>query len=229
MQDKYLKLARFYPTISAMAIPAIVATAMCFEVTMWQDSAWNIVAKLLTFAPISAIFLALGFWLTEISRYTSLMLMEGTRFSSSGEKMPTTQMLVGEKPGISAEARIILASKLKTDFSIELPTNETVDSAIRQKYCSIVALIREATRENPILAQYNQEFGFCRNYIGASIVALIILVLLLVVAICKDLPVWYPIIGIVTQLTLMFFFWKALCISGDMYANRLFHAYISKK
>ncbi len=60
MQNKYLKFARFYPTISAMAIPTVVATGMCVETGTLPDTSWNIAVKLLTVAPISGVFIALS-------------------------------------------------------------------------------------------------------------------------------------------------------------------------
>lgn len=227
MSDKYLKFARYYPTISAMAIPAVVATAMCVETGQVPDTAWSTVVKLLTFAPIAGIFVALGFWFTEISRFLSLFIMENTRFKSCGKNMPTTELLLGKKGTLSETMRHKLSDKLLKECKIALPENDVDEDEARAVCVDITGVMREKTRDNKILSQYNHEFGFCRNFIGASIVAIIILAIQIFIAIYFHMFIWWPIGGLIVQFVLCWFFWKALCISGEQYANHLIYAYIS--
>ena len=228
MSDKYLKFARYYPTISAMAIPAVVATAMCVETGQIPDTAWSTVTKLLTFAPIAGVFVALGFWFTEISRFLSLFIMEETRFKSCGKNMPTTELLLGKNGGLSESMRQKLSDKLLKDCGIALPENDMDEYDARTICVNITGFMREMTRDNKILTQYSYEFGFCRNYIGASVVAIIMLVIQIIIAAYFHLFILWPIGGLVVQLLLCWFFWRALCVSGEQYANHLIYAYISK-
>lgn len=228
MQNKYLKFARFYPTISAMAIPAVVVTTMCVETGYLPDTAWSIAVKLLTFAPISGIFIVLGVWFTEIARFLSLIIMERTRFKSSGSNMPTTRILMGLQTSISQSLRIKLSEKLFSDCGIKLPEVESQDDEAVNICINATGFMREKTRDNAILTQYNYDFGFCRNYIGGSVVAVFILLLLLSVALLYHLTLWWTIGGLLLQIIITWFFWKALCIAGDQYANHLIYAYISK-
>lgn len=228
MHNKYLKFARFYPTISAMAIPAVIATAMCVGTGALPDTAWRTAVKLLTFAPIAGIFVALGFWFTEIGRFLSLIIMEKTRFRCSGNSMPTTQILLGIKPNISQSMRIKLSEKLLSECGIKLPVAGSSDDESVAICINATGFMREKTRDNAILTQYNYDFGFCRNYIGGSAVALLILLLLLSLAIYSHLTLWWPIGGLLLQLLMTWFFWRALCVAGDQYANHLIYAYISK-
>lgn len=229
MSDKYLKFARYYPTISAMAIPAVVATAMCVETGQVPDTAWSTVSKLLTFAPIAGVFVALGFWFTEISRFLSLFIMEKTRFKSCGKNMPTTELLLGRNGDLSASMRQKLSDKLLKECGIALPDNNVDENEARTICVNITGFMREMTRDNKILTQYSYEFGFCRNYIGASMVAIIILTIQTIIAACFHLFILWPLGGLVVQLLLCWFFWKALCTSGEQYANHLIYSYISKK
>lgn len=228
MQNKYLQFARFYPTISAMAIPAVVATTMCVEAGSIPDTAWSMAVKLLTFAPIAGIFVALGFWFTEIARFLSLIIMEKTRFKSSGRNMPTTKILMGLRPNVSQSLRIKLSEKLFSESGIELPKVGSIDDESMNICINATGFMREKTRDNVILIQYNYDFGFCRNYIGGSVVAVIILLLLLSVAIFYHFTLWWSIGGLLLQSIMTWFFWRALCIAGDQYANHLIYAYISK-
>ncbi|MCM1142848.1 MAG: hypothetical protein NC453_30140 [Muribaculum sp.] len=228
MSDKYLKFARYYPTISAMAIPVVVATAMCVETGQIPDTAWSAVTKLLTFAPIAGVFVALGFWFTEISRFLSLFIMEKTRFKSCGKNMPTTELLLGKNGKLSKSMHQKLSERLLNDCEITLPGEDVDEEEARAICVNVTGLMREKTRDNKILAQYNHEFGFCRNYIGASLVAIIILAIQMCIAFHFHLFIWWPIGGLLLQLVLCWFFWKALCISGEQYANHLIYAYISK-
>lgn len=228
MQNKYLKFARFYPTISAMAIPAVVVTAMCVETGSGPNTSWNIAVKLLTFAPIASIFVALGFWFTEIARFLSLIIMERSRFRSSGRNMPTTKILMGLDTSISQSLRSILSEKLFSECGIELPKVGSLDDESLNICINATGFMREKTRDNVILTQYNYDFGFCRNYIGGSVVAVIILLILLSMAIIYHFTLWWAIGGLLLQSIMTWFFWKALCIAGKQYANHLIYAYISK-
>lgn len=228
MQNKYLKIARFYPTISAMAIPAVVATTMCVEAGSIPNTSWSIAVKLLTFAPIAGIFVALGFWFTEIARFLSLIIMERTRFKSSGRNLPTTKILLGIVPGLSQSLRSKLSEKLFSECKIELPKIGSFDDESLTICINATGFMREKTRDNAILTQYNYDFGFCRNYIGGSVVAVFILLLLLFVALFYQITLWWTIGGLLLQTIITWFFWKALCIAGDQYANHLIYAYISK-
>lgn len=228
MSNNYLKFARYYPTISAMAIPAVVATSMCVETGQVPDTAWSTVTKLLTFAPIAGVFVALGFWFTEISRFISLFIMERTRFNSCGKKMPTTELLLGKNGDLSASMRQKLSDKLLKECGIALPEDSVDDNEARTICVNITGYMREMTRDNKILTQYSYEFGFCRNYIGASVVAIIMLMIQIIIAAYFHLFIWWPIGGLVVQLLLCWFFWKALCVSGDQYANHLIYAYTLK-
>ena len=224
--NTFIKFSRFYPTVSAMVIPAIVMTLMCIEIGIVPSNSWEFVIKLLTFAPIASIFIILGFWLTEIARFVSLIIMEHTKFRQDGVKLPTTTLLSGETGNLSPLMLKKIKDKIKTDFNIEMP--ESINEDYKLLLNNIVGLIRERNRDNLVLKQYNQEFGFCRNYIGAGVIALIILIVLLIFAIATDLCVWWSVGGGFLQLLLILLFWNAMCLASRQYANYLFYVYVSK-
>lgn len=211
-----------------MAIPAVVATSMCVETGQVPNTTWSTVTKLLTFAPIAGVFVALGFWFTEISRFISLFIMEKTRFKSCGKNMPTTELLLGKNGDLSVSLRQKLSDKLLKECGIALPEYSVDDNEARTICVNITGFMREMTRDNKILTQYSYEFGFCRNYIGASVVAIIILAIQIIIAAYFHLFILWPIGGFVVQLLLCWFFWEALCVSGEQYANHLIYAYTSK-
>lgn len=154
--------------------------------------------------------------------------MERTRFNSCGKKMPTTELLLGKNGDLSASMRQKLSDKLLKECGIALPEDSVDDNEARTICVNITGYMREMTRDNKILTQYSYEFGFCRNYIGASVVAIIMLMIQIIIAAYFHLFIWWPIGGLVVQLLLCWFFWKALCVSGDQYANHLIYAYTLK-
>ena len=87
--------------------------------------------------------------------------------------MPTTKLLLwSSEKRLSANAIKTIATKLKEDFGIKLLSETKEQSNLLEAKKTIVdgvGKIREVTRNNPNLLQYNIDFGFCRNYLGGAV------------------------------------------------------------
>lgn len=67
--------------------------------------------------------------------------------------------------------------KINADFKLVLKNEaEQLENEIeaRKEIANAVQLIRNVTRDDKILLQYNIQFGFLRNFMGGMIVAFVI-------------------------------------------------------
>ena len=88
----------------------------------------------------------------------------------------------------------------------------------------------DETRNNLILLQYNIEFGFCSNYLGASVYAIPIpIVIGLVSAILGWISFWSTILMSLFQVVLSVIAFIFLKHERNAYARQLFAAFMGKK
>ena len=79
------------------------------------------------------------------------------------------------------------------------------------------------------ILQYNIDFGFCRNYLGATVYALVILLIILIINIVGWGYWLYTLIAIIIQLILGIIAFFTLKYKANAYARALFNAYIGTK
>ena len=113
----------------------------------------------------------------------------------------------------------------------ELAEEEQADIDMAKKtIVEVVYLIRQNCRGDEILRQYNIEFGFCRNYLGASVWSILFITSICIVNIFYEwLPWWTIIIAFVAQVLLMVGCYFILEARGWAYAKYLFATFIGKK
>ncbi len=88
--------------------------------------------------------------------------------------------------------------------------------------------MREVTRSNTILLQYNYEFGFCRNYLGTTVFDIVFLIISLVVnrQVClMPQAAIYVLTGILLISILLALY--SLKFRAKAYAHSLFAAFLS--
>ena len=141
-------------------------------------------------------------------------------------EMPTTQMLLWQNEIISPEYHNEIAAKVKETFGRKLPTRkeEEADHGLsKMRIVEIVSQIRQNCRGDEILRQYNIEFGFCRNYLGASVWSILFLISIGVTNIFYAwLPWWTIVVALVLQMLLMTGSYMLLEVRGWAYAKYLF-------
>ncbi len=90
--------------------------------------------------------------------------------------------------------------------------------------------IRQNCRGDKILRQYNIEFGFCRNYLGASVWSILLIIGIAVANIFRSwLPWWTLAIALIIQVLLMVGCYLLLETRGWSYAKYLFATFTGKK
>ena len=231
--DKYEKIARVYPCIAGSIIPIILSGIFIFR---FFPSGWNIwetfIAKISVFVPITVFYGALGFWCRTIIANTSKLIFQFPLFKQDETMMPTTQLISWKSTKRKSEQDIKnIAKKVKTDFGIKLfseKEEETNPDEAKRTIVDAVGKIREVTRGNENLQQYNRLYGFFRNYLGACVYAIVFIVLALIINYICLLE--YGIIlwsGLVFQLILGLISFLILKLIGFEYARALFNSYIT--
>lgn len=234
MMDKYIKIARVYPAALGM-IPTCILLAMCMEkwFSQYQDLFNNVEWVLCLIGGTALVSMAVGYLVREIFKETSKWLFQYLKFKKDETEMPSTKMLLWKNANISPAYHKQIAAKVKATFGIKLPTPEEEQADIdmaKKTIVEVVYLIRQNCRGDEILRQYNIEFGFCRNYLGASVWSILLITSICIVNIFYEwLPWWIIIIAFVAQVLLMVGCYFILEARGWAYAKYLFATFIGKK
>lgn len=231
--NKYNRIARFYPAVLGM-LPICILLAMCIGVWLprYQTLAGNVKGVLCIIGGTATVSLALGYLVSEIIRETSKVLFQYPLFKKDETEMPTTKMLLWQNEVISPAYHRKIASKVKTSFGIKLPSREeelaNPDEA-KKIIVDAVSQIRQHSRGDMILEQYNMEFGFCRNYLGASVWSIFFIFVLSIVNIIFGWLNWWALLAaLILQALLMVGCYKLLDIRGRAYAKYLFATFTGK-
>lgn len=231
--DIYEKQARVYPAIAGTIIPLLLTTAFVNAyiptgLTFWQ----SLSAHIGSLIPIALVYGALGYWARQQFIDISKLLFQHILFRWDETEMPTTQMLSwSSSKRKSSQDIMTIAKKIKKDFNIILLTEEQEKNnpiEAKKTIVDAVGKIREVTRGNENLQQYNREFGFCRNYLGACVCSIGFIIIALILNIFLN---WGYTIIIISALILQFLLgvlaFFTLKFKGDEYARALFNAYIT--
>lgn len=230
-RDKiYEKKARLYPVIVAMLIPLLLIIYLSSKMiaTFNQlEEIWNIVISII---PATLITGALMYGVKSLSRSTSKALFQFPIFKEDESKMPTTEMMLWKNKSISKQNKKLVHEKIQTDLGLILMTNiqeELEEEEARLLIADAVKRIREKTRENIILFNYNCNYGFIRNFMGANVWALVILSCIGILNCFNPLIDYKLLLGAIIILLvsypIAFFLLKQ---NGREYARQLFTAYL---
>ena len=230
--DKYIRVARVYPAILGM-LPTCILLAMCMG--EWFPQFQELVGKvkwvLCLIGGTALVSMAVGYLVSEIFKETAKWLFQNTLFKNDETEMPTTQMLLWKNAAISPAYHKQIAAKVKVVFGIKLPTQEEEQANLflaKRTIVDVVSQIRQLSRDDMILRQYNMEFGFCRNYLGAGVWSIILIISLSIANIfCGWLSWWAIVIALLIQFLLMVGCYLLLENRGWTYARALFATFTS--
>lgn len=230
--DEYVKYGRFYPTLFGMLIPFLLTFFM------FGDKLENILSIINKFTSYVGVFVmsfalygCIGYFLREISRDISKLLFQFPLFKEDETEMPTTEMLLWKNEKISDDYHNSIADKVYKQFHIHLltPEEERGDlNKAKRLIVDAVGQMRDATRHDKMLLQYNYGFGFCRNYMGASCISLLIIVILMIISCYLDLqPVCWFVIALIVQILLATGAFLMLKLRARDYAKQLLRSFCS--
>ncbi len=181
--NNYYFKARLFPTVLT-SIPAIILYNT-FVSSLYHDKLENIFSVLPTITDI-ILSSAIVFLLVQINRFLSKEIFQKFYFKDE-INMPTTNLLLKSNDELEISIKQKLEDKIKTKFGISLLSRVEESSDVlraRKLIVTVVSQIRNALRENSLLLQHNIEYGFFRNLIGGSFLAILISVIILVHSYC---------------------------------------------
>jgi hypothetical protein len=226
--DKYEKEARVFPAIVGTIIPALLTTYFVEALEIWKSIALGIGWLI----PVGLIYSALAYAFRQLAIDTSKMLFQFPLFKEDETEMPTTQLILWTSDKRVSEEEIRrIAERVEHDFGIHLfSRDEEIANLTEAKRTIVDAVgkIREVTRKNENLQQYNRKYGFCRNYLGACVWAILFIIVMLFVNFIKGMPYTHMLLwALVIQILLgvvdyVFYKYKAYD-----YARALFNAYMT--
>lgn len=230
--DEYTKQARIYPTIVAMLLPAIITFAMGWPIFNTISNGIKIIENIIAiFIPVALVYGAIGFFFWNISQALSKMIIQQPMFKQDETDMPTTRFLLWENKELSKQYKKEIHNKVQARYGLKLftPALEKKDlPEAKRVIVDSVRHMREDTRNHVMLLRYNIKYGFLRNYLGGSIFALLITLLLWAINHWVDTlisPFWFYY-GIGAHIILFFIICWCLKTSAKDYAKELFIAFM---
>ena len=227
IMDKYIRISRVYPAVLGM-LPTCILLAMCMDdwFPQYQALAGNVKWVLYLIGGTALVSMSVGYLVSEIFKETGKWLFQYTRFKKDETEMPTTKMLLWQNAIISPEYHRKIATMVKDKFGIKLSSQkeEKADIGIaKTRITEAVSQIRQNCRGDKILRQYNIEFGFCRNFLGASVWSMLSMTGLGIANFfCGWLSWWTILVALMIQLMLMVGSYLLLETRGWSYARYLF-------
>lgn len=227
---EYEKKARLYPTLLSAAVPGILVLWCVWTIVPQYFTAIPFIYRVLSMIGCAGIFIAAcSFFGREVCRRMSKCLFQSWLFKEDETEMPTTDLLIYEKSIFSTQQIDNIRNKICTDFTISIPPkDQQVESVeLRKTITDAVRQIREKTRANAILLDYNIRYGFCRNLLGGLSIGILFTFALIVTVFFNIIPLSIaPVIwALILQLTLLggaFFQLKGI---AKEYAKQLYNVY----
>ncbi|MEX2411995.1 MAG: hypothetical protein WD607_11640 [Candidatus Paceibacterota bacterium] len=170
--SEYFIKARLFPTILT-SIPILCLYYFAIGKDLESFITFLSEIKWIGNVTISA---AIVFAFVQINRFTSKELFQRFYFKDEIE-MPTTKYLLIDNSFFASHIKDKIRLKIASDFEIQLlDEHAEKDNPIEAKkvIVSAVSRIRNSTRNNKMILQHNIEYGFVRNLIGGSLIAVII-------------------------------------------------------
>ena len=120
--------------------------------------------------------------MVQVNRLVSKEVFQ--RFYFKDEiSMPTTNHLLWSNSKIDNQTKAMIREKIQTHYSITLMDEESEtlnELTCRKQVVTAVSQIRNSLRENKLLLQHNIEYGFFRNFLGGSLIAIVFSIAILI-------------------------------------------------
>jgi len=226
--SEYTIKARLAPT--ALAAPPLLL--LCNALFDIQTSQWLESGAMTALFGKGTATVALVYLMMQVNRLIGLEVFQ--RWVSQDElNFPTSRWLVATNAEMSPLQRQSICKKLLHDFQIGLLPASMGDSPeVRRHNADLVGRIRLFVGSPPKLLQYNIEYGFFRNLIGASLPVLVVGLANSYLYSEKLLPAW----GYHLSLAYAVCAGVLVCLGrplierlGIQYARVLFQTYLDKK
>lgn len=234
VKDDYKKYARNLPAVLSMIVPCLSTIYFILNLswinnflTIELSKVWG---TLLVFFPCSLIYGAIGYAASELFRSVSKIIFQYKLFEEDETKMPTTDFLIFKKSPFSTIYINNIMNKINEDFKIVLSDKSAQDEdelEARKEIANVVQMIRNITRDDNILLQYNIQFGFLRNLMGGMIIAFIISFLLFFISLFYGEPWIVHLILCFVDVLIFIVSFIILKYRARAYARQLYSTYLT--
>ncbi len=226
--DKYSMKARVLPATFTILVPLIIFnhffTSPILSDLLGAFEASEAISNI-------SISLVLMFYLSQIARIIGKNLFEKRIFKDE-LKMPTTEFMLFSDKQFSDNYKMNFASKVKSDFNIDLHSKQEEiedEQTARRKIVEAMSSVRKSLFKNSFLLQHNIEYGAMRNTIGGSIIGLILCIIncfFFYFIVRVDFAIYAScVLGIIFILLILFS--KSIIVSyGKAYAKILFREFM---
>ena len=216
--------ARRNPAIVSIVFPLLAVIYFFQKYTAELSSVRYIVGVILSFGSIIP---ALFFFYQSSIREISVLLVEWPLFSIFGR--PAVNLMKRKNSILSSQRKERIIAKAKAAGIDAFYTDEGKSESCfnrRKRVREAFEKIRESSRENPILFEFNCTYGFFRNLSGGLIVDLIICGGLAYYN-CKYLLNVEQLIGVSVLIIAILLFFSLVCtyFSAIRYAKRVYVLY----
>ena len=234
VKDDYKKYARILPAVLSMIVPCLSTIYFMFNLS-WVNNFLTIEfskvwGTLLVFFPCSLIYGAIGYAASELFRSISKIIFQYKLFEEDETKMPTTDFLIFKRSPFSTIYINNIMDKINEDFKIVLSDKSAQDKdelEARKEIANVVQMIRNITRDDNILLQYNIQFGFLRNLMGGMIIAFIISFLLFFISLFYGEPWIVHLILCFVDVLIFLVSFIILKYRARAYARQLYSTYLT--
>lgn len=225
---KYNLWARRMPAVICLIFPFSIFLVIAFsQESVKQDEISWYVTKALAWG--GAIFTALMFLLKAIIRDFSAMIVDNLFFNKLCYSHYMYRILMKKGRGISGASynKIVKYQKEKKGIDIE---ENGIDNAEKNKRIKdVVYNIKNETREDNVVFEYNCFYGFYRNLFGGAIISLVLvsfsskifdsLISSTGISITDYL---YPVLIVIMVLSFVFMYYN-----DRKYAIKMFNSYLT--
>ena len=230
MKNNYYLYARLFPTILT-AIPMIVFYANVIHPIVEKNLSvvWEYL-PMLTDISVNAAFI---FLLVMVNRYLSKVIFQ-KYYLEDELKMPTTEWLLPNSTICDKSTRNRIYQLIQKDLNIDLRKDLKSlpnENDKRKHVAQVVGIIRNGLRDNTMLLQHNIEYGFFRNLIGGSILAVLFSIGIIVVSTCDNDNglLWTGIVMLGLYILPIVLSKRIIRAHGENYASVFFKEYESSK
>lgn len=226
--NKYNIQARLIPSILS-AIPLFI-----FQYVNLDSSQISLLKQLgeIKFLGNITISIALIYFFMQVNRYLGKHLLEKNYFKKQ-LFFPTTTWLMLKDNTLSESFKTKIRNKIETNLNITLLNSDEEqenEHLARKTIRDVNGLIRRKVGNGILTLQHNIEYGFFRNLIGGSIIALPITTIIFLMNLNNNN---HFILGLTVLLGLIYsllliFSKQILWNKGGLYAEILFQEFISE-
>jgi hypothetical protein len=229
MLDPYFYIARLFPTV-LISIPMLVLLWRINEIPMIH----KIIIEVFKVKIVGDLTLTVVLWyaLSLIVRYTARHIENEVFLGGKG--FPSTYLMLYNDKTYSEQFKNKFRKRIKTKFKFNLSNkqNESKNfNEAKKRLDESMGFVRESTRGDKMLLNYNSWYGFYRNLSGGIFYSIIFCFLNFIVfgALLRLDLIYYSQVIILTGYTVFLFFCKKIIVmSGEDYAKQLHRIFMCK-